>query len=484
MVPAKEQAVSDATEGGGGGGGRGSGAGGKGGGAGAGGKGKRTKSAPSNIFIAGLAAVVATTPLVGLSAKAQSDPKGFQTTLRDALPPALAEAIIVQFLPKTPAAKPDAPEKPAAAPAKRAPPPPAAAAPGSVVMALPAALASGTPEKMLQEAKAAAEQQWEQIQAAAAATLARARAAKEVDAAARRKVEEELRAEMGLLEKERGMLAEEALALREALRASVAPEEQPQVIFQEVVAPWQQIRHKLDDAAAESLAAKVASALRTQAPQAKQYDPIDLSKEGALASGAELAAVQKRVKEVLMELDARVRVENSRLRDAIRQTEEAIKADLAQMADKQLQAQQVQLKEYMDAQTQAMAQAASTAVKKRNQTYTAYLSELFDAASNRAEEFAAISARLLAGLFFFLARLHANPPFTPPIPAHTYTHTQTHAHAHAHAPTLTPIHAPVPPLHAHARSGGSAEERLGARRFAGATVWQVCAAGQLAHPDR
>ena len=91
---------------------------------------------------------------------------------------------------------------------------------------------------------------------------------------------------MGLLEKERGMLAEEALALREALRASVAPEEQPQVIFQEVVAPWQQIRHKLDDAAAESLAAKVASALRTQAPQAKQYDPIDLSKEGALAMAA------------------------------------------------------------------------------------------------------------------------------------------------------------------------------------------------------
>ena len=38
---------------------------------------------------------------------------------------------------------------------------------------------------------------------------------------------------------------------------------------------------------------------------------IDVSKEGALAPGAELAQVQKRVKEVLMELDARVRYEFS-----------------------------------------------------------------------------------------------------------------------------------------------------------------------------
>ena len=96
---------------------------------------------------------------------------------------------------------------------------------------------------------------------------------KQVDAAARRKVEEELRAEMRLLEKERGLASEEALALRESLR-SVAPEEQPQVIFQEVMAPWQQIRHKLDDTAAESLAAKMAAALRAMSPLPKEYAPI------------------------------------------------------------------------------------------------------------------------------------------------------------------------------------------------------------------
>ena len=40
---------------------------------------------------------------------------------------------------------------------------------------------------------------------------------------------------------------------------------------------------------------------------------IDVSKEGALAPGAELAQVQKRVKEVLMELDARVRYKFSKV---------------------------------------------------------------------------------------------------------------------------------------------------------------------------
>jgi hypothetical protein len=81
VVPAKAQSVSEASNG------SPSGSRGpQGGGWGEGGKGKRTKSAPSNLFIAGLAAVVATTPLVGLSAKAQSDPQGFQTTLRDSLP--------------------------------------------------------------------------------------------------------------------------------------------------------------------------------------------------------------------------------------------------------------------------------------------------------------------------------------------------------------------------------------------------------------
>ena len=82
VVPAKAQSVSEAAEGSRGGGSSGP----EGAGGGKGGTGKRTKSAPSNLFIAGLAAVVAATPLVGLSAKAQSDPQGFQTTLRDSLP--------------------------------------------------------------------------------------------------------------------------------------------------------------------------------------------------------------------------------------------------------------------------------------------------------------------------------------------------------------------------------------------------------------
>ena len=42
-----------------------------------------------------------------------------------------------------------------------------------------------------------------------------------------------------------------------------------------------------------------------------------------------------------------------------------------------------------------MAQAASEAIKKRNHIYQQYLGALFDDASQRAEEFAAVSARFL-----------------------------------------------------------------------------------------
>ena len=51
--------------------------------------------------------------------------------------PALAEAIILQFLSKIPPPNPDSPSRPAAPPAKRAPPAAETPPPGSVVMALP-----------------------------------------------------------------------------------------------------------------------------------------------------------------------------------------------------------------------------------------------------------------------------------------------------------------------------------------------------------
>ena len=65
-------------------------------------------------------------------------------------------------------------------------------------------------------------------------------------------------------------------------------------------------------------------------------------------------------------------MENTRLREAMRQTEEALKADLSKMSEKQLQAQQMQLKEYMDTQTQAMAQAAFSKVPARVTLHSKY----------------------------------------------------------------------------------------------------------------
>jgi len=262
-------------------------------------------------------------------------------------------------------------------------------------MALPPSLRVGTPEAMVKEAQLAAATQWEHIQSAAAATLAAVTAKTDEEAAARRSVEVQLRGEMVLLEKERLMLIKEAHELRESV--NVGPlTNHPQVIFQDVVAAGQEVRSKIDAATAEQLAADVAAALKKLTPLPQQSDSISMSKETALTAEASLVGVQKRLKEVLQELEARVRLENTRMRLALQQTDEAIRTELAQNAEQQLTSQKMQLKEYMDAQSHAMIEAARAAIKQRNYTYSKYLSDLFDEASQRAIEYANVSARLLA----------------------------------------------------------------------------------------
>lgn len=178
--------------------------------------------------------------------------------------------------------------------------------------------------------------------------------------------------------------------------AGSAAAESPAVIFQEVVAGGQQLQAKLDTATADLLAAKVAGALRDMRPLPTQAGSIDLGRETALAADARLAAVQKRIRDVLFELEARGRMEGTRLRETIAQTEEAVKADLKRQADAQLISQQEQLQVHMEEQMQAVMMAAKDAVKKRNHAYNSYLSALFDETSQRAQEYGAVHARVLA----------------------------------------------------------------------------------------
>jgi hypothetical protein len=53
--------------------------------------------------------------------------------------------------------------------------------------------------------------------------------------------------------------------------------------------------------------------------------------------------------------------------------QEAVKAELAGKAQRELAAQQEQLKEQVEVQAQTVAATAAEAIAKRNQTYTAYL---------------------------------------------------------------------------------------------------------------
>ena len=346
--------------------------------------------------------MVAVTPLVGLAAKAKIDPEGFQDTLLDALPGPIARAIIAQFLSQPSAGPAPPPPSSSPAPPPSRPPPtpePRAEVQGGAPMALPASLAAPPSDALLADAKAAAEQQWAHIQAAAAAALAATRADRAAETEARRQVEEELRKEIGLLEKERQLLEQEiATLLASADGGGGAHKEQPQVVFQEVVAAGQEWRDKLDVAMAESVAAKVAAALKAlpEAPISAVAARVDAGEPALASADVPLEVVQKRIKEVLQEIEARTKLENIRLRDAVQQTREAVKAELAEAKEKELAAHQRKLKQHMDEQIEAVKQAAAASIKKRQGQYADYLRALFDEASQRAQEYAETNARLAA----------------------------------------------------------------------------------------
>ena len=266
-------------------------------------------------------------------------------------------------------------------------------------MALPASLAAPPSDALLADAKAAAEEQWAHIQAAAAAALAATRADGAAATEARRQVEEELRKEIGLLEKERQLLEQEiATLLASADGGGGAHKEQPQVVFQEVVAAGQEWRDKLDVAMAESVAAKVAAALKAlpEAPISAAAARVGAGEPALASADVPLEVVQKRIKEVLQEIDARTKLENIRLRDAVQQTREAVKAELAAAAEKELAVHQRTLKQHMDEQIEAVQQAAAASIKKRQGQYADYLRALFDEASQRGQEYAETNARLVA----------------------------------------------------------------------------------------
>ena len=120
---------------------------------------------------------------------------------------------------------------------------------------------------------------------------------------------------MSKLEAEREALKAENAALRSAADARPAPPAQPQIVFQEMKLT-EELKERADTIAAERTAARVVDLLKSDggadAGATKSLLSgalLDPSREAALSPGTTLEAAQKRVVELLEELDARTRLE-------------------------------------------------------------------------------------------------------------------------------------------------------------------------------
>lgn len=181
----------------------------------------------------------------------------------------------------------------------------------------------GDKERNSDAAKKAAMQQELMLDAAAKAYVAQAEA-KAAEAAQRRKeVEAKLKKELGQLEAINAKLQAENDEMRKAKEAGKdAAAMPPQVVFQESRLS-SEVRDKIDDMVANKTAERIAQLLATpasgdEATHSKTASigerGLDRSKEAVLGAGATVDAAQKRIMELLIELEGRTRLEGIRLR--------------------------------------------------------------------------------------------------------------------------------------------------------------------------
>ena len=181
----------------------------------------------------------------------------------------------------------------------------------------------GDKERNSDAAKKAAMQQELMLDAAAKAYVAQAEARAAEAAQRRKEVEAKLKKELGQLEAINAKLQAENDEMRKAKEAgkdaAVMP---PQVVFQESRLS-SEVRDKIDDMVANKTAERIAQLLATpasgdEATHSKTASigerGLDRSKEAVLGAGATVDAAQKRIMELLIELEGRTRLEGIRLR--------------------------------------------------------------------------------------------------------------------------------------------------------------------------
>jgi len=335
----------------------------------------------------GLLAVVVGTPIAGMALQSQLDPEGFRTAT-DALFPASLSKILQQVALGA-----------SSQPTKQ---PPSSPPKGGLATVPPPAL--DRPDVTVEGQKAAREHQ-AMIKEAARVYLETAEREAAEERAKREQTEKKMRMELEQLAVEAKRLREENQALKGDAASKDALRLPPQVVFQELRLT-DELREKLEDLQANRTAERIAQLLqqplqggdashsKSAALGSVNERGIDPLKEVVFAPGTSLDAVQKRIKELLVELDCRTRLEGIRLREAIMQTEEKARAEHLQMLAKQLAAQEKELQRIMSLQVEEIQKKAHAEVTRRDAAWEAKIRDEWDAINKRSEDFADAEVRV------------------------------------------------------------------------------------------
>eukprot|EP00960_Hanusia_phi_P029791 748176-Hanusia_phi.AAC.3 len=208
----------------------------------------------------------------------------------------------------------------------------------------------------------------------------------------------ELLLQLERMKKERDDLEEESKKLREALHASKDAAPQPTVVFQhrELDEHWQS---KLAQLSAAKTTEKMLEALHHQVVAgdnvlqslslsngAINERGVDLSKEASFSDDATLEQVQERVKQVLVELHLRTRLEAKRLREAVKFTEDSVQHEQMQKLSHQLVVQENELQRLMEEKVQEIRSSAEEEIAKIDQSYDERIREEWVQVNTQAEQ--------------------------------------------------------------------------------------------------
>ncbi|EKX45080.1 hypothetical protein GUITHDRAFT_109126 [Guillardia theta CCMP2712] len=207
-----------------------------------------------------------------------------------------------------------------------------------------------------------------------------------------------LLSELERLKKERDVLEEESKKLREALHATKDTATQPTVVFQhrELDDHWQS---KLAQLSAAKTTEKMLEALHQQIASGDEVlqshslssgaineRGVDLSKEKGLSEDSTLEQVQGRIRQVLVELHLRTRLEAQRLREAVKMTEDAVQSEQMQKLSLQLVAQENELQRLMEMKVEEIRRHAEEEISKIDETYDQRIREEWVQVNTQAEQ--------------------------------------------------------------------------------------------------